>query len=128
MKFHFVDSLIPFRKRNIKVEKLNLLQFFQQRYGIGKNLSHLLCRYSGYSIYYKGVNVKRSYISDKIRKLFVRKAENLDKSLKECVFNNISNLIKIGCYRGVRHNFKYPCRGQRTRSNARTRRRFNVGK
>ncbi|MCV4615327.1 30S ribosomal protein S13, partial [Escherichia coli] len=79
----------------------------------------LLCKYSGYSIYYKGVNVKRSYVSDKIRKLFVRKVESLDKNLRESTSNNISNLMKMGSYRGVRHNLKYPCNGQRTRSNAR---------
>lgn len=119
---------MPFRKRNVKVEKLNLLQFFEQRYGIGKNLSTLLCKYSGYSIYYKGANVRRSYVSDKIRKLFVRKLESLDKNLRESTSNNISNLIKMGSYRGVRHHLKYPCNGQRTRSNARTRRRFSLGK
>lgn len=128
MKFHFVDSLIPFRKKGGNLEKLNLFQFFCQRYGIGKNLSTLLCQYSGYSIHFKGGNVKRNYVSDKIRKLFVRKIEFLDKNLKESVSNNISNLIKIGSYRGVRHNFKYPSRGQRTRSNAKTRRRFYLGK
>ncbi len=35
---------------------------------------------------------------------------------------NIKRLIEIGCYRGMRHRRNLPCRGQRTRTNARTRR------
>ena len=34
---------------------------------------------------------------------------------------NIKRLMDIGCYRGVRHRKGLPCRGQRTRTNARTR-------
>ncbi len=33
---------------------------------------------------------------------------------------NIKRLIEIGCYRGVRHRKGLPCRGQRTKTNART--------
>ena len=35
---------------------------------------------------------------------------------------NIKRLIDINCYRGRRHRFNLPARGQRTRTNARTRR------
>jgi len=35
---------------------------------------------------------------------------------------NIKRLIEIGCYRGLRHRRNLPVRGQRTRTNARTRR------
>jgi len=34
---------------------------------------------------------------------------------------NIKRLIEIGCYRGMRHKFGLPVRGQRTKTNARTR-------
>lgn len=34
----------------------------------------------------------------------------------------IKRLVEINCYRGVRHKMSLPCRGQKTRSNARTRR------
>ena len=34
---------------------------------------------------------------------------------------NIKRLMDIGCYRGLRHRKGLPCRGQRTRTNARTR-------
>ena len=35
---------------------------------------------------------------------------------------NIKRLIEIGCYRGARHRYNLPTRGQRTRTNARTKR------
>ena len=44
----------------------------------------------------------------------------LGKELKKRVQNNISFLVKIKCYKGVRHQLKYPVRGQRTHTNAKT--------
>jgi small subunit ribosomal protein S13 len=41
--------------------------------------------------------------------------------LKREVNTNIKNLMEIGCYRGKRHQKSLPTRGQRTKSNARTR-------
>ena len=41
--------------------------------------------------------------------------------LRRQVMQNISRLKKIGCYRGIRHGRGMPVRGQRTRTNARTR-------
>lgn len=45
----------------------------------------------------------------------------LGKELKKKVQNNISFLIKIKSYKGIRHQLKYPVRGQRTHTNAKTR-------
>ncbi|EXX88981.1 30S ribosomal protein S13 [Paenibacillus darwinianus] len=56
-----------------------------------------------------------------------RLRENIDKSVKvegdlrREVSLNIKRLIEIGCYRGVRHRRGLPVRGQRTKTNARTR-------
>ena len=41
--------------------------------------------------------------------------------LKREVSLNIKRLMEIGCYRGIRHKRKLPVRGQRTKTNARTR-------
>jgi small subunit ribosomal protein S13 len=38
----------------------------------------------------------------------------------------IDILMQINCYKGIRHYAKMPCRGQRTRTNARTRRRWRL--
>ena len=45
----------------------------------------------------------------------------VEGQLRRQVAQNISRLKEIKCYRGMRHIKNLPCRGQRTRSNARTR-------
>jgi small subunit ribosomal protein S13 len=55
-------------------------------------------------------------IRDEIRELRV------EGDLRKEVSMNIKRLIDIGCYRGTRHRRSLPCRGQRTKTNARTRR------
>lgn len=45
----------------------------------------------------------------------------VEGELRKIVRDNIELLKRIGSYRGLRHSMKLPCRGQRTRTNARTR-------
>jgi small subunit ribosomal protein S13 len=45
----------------------------------------------------------------------------VEGALRAEVSANIKRLIEIGCYRGIRHQRGLPVRGQRTRTNARTR-------
>lgn len=45
----------------------------------------------------------------------------VEGDLRRQVQNNIKRLVSIHCYRGMRHRAGLPCRGQRTRTNARTR-------
>ena len=45
----------------------------------------------------------------------------VEGSLRSEIQMNIKRLIDIGCYRGIRHRRGLPARGQRTRTNARTR-------
>ncbi|MEZ4860701.1 MAG: 30S ribosomal protein S13 [Caldilineaceae bacterium] len=46
----------------------------------------------------------------------------VEGDLRREVSMNIKRLVEIGCYRGLRHRRNLPARGQRTRTNARTRR------
>jgi small subunit ribosomal protein S13 len=46
---------------------------------------------------------------------------NTGKNLKDSILNNIFFYIKIKNYKGNRHQLKYPTRGQRTHTNAKTR-------
>jgi small subunit ribosomal protein S13 len=46
----------------------------------------------------------------------------VEGALRSEIQMNIKRLIDIGCYRGLRHRRNLPCRGQRTHTNARTRR------
>lgn len=57
---------------------------------------------------------------NKIR-LILEKREKIEGDLRKEISQNIKRLIDIGCYRGIRHKRKLPVRGQRTRTNARTR-------
>ena len=57
---------------------------------------------------------------NKIRQI-IEKREKIEGDLRKEVQTNIKRLIDIGCYRGMRHKRKLPVRGQRTRTNARTR-------
>ena len=45
----------------------------------------------------------------------------VEGDLRKDVSLNIKRLMEIGCYRGMRHKRKLPVRGQRTKTNARTR-------
>ncbi len=45
----------------------------------------------------------------------------VEGDLRRQVQNNIKRLVGIHCYRGMRHKASLPCRGQRTRTNSRTR-------
>jgi len=51
----------------------------------------------------------------------LRKEYSVEGDLRRSLAQAISRLRDIGCYRGLRHRRSLPCRGQRTRTNARTR-------
>jgi small subunit ribosomal protein S13 len=51
---------------------------------------------------------------------YISKNYKVEGDLRREVQMNIKRLIEIGCYRGLRHRRNLPCRGQRTRTNART--------
>lgn len=66
--------------------------------------------------------------TDKLTEIEVGKLrEEIDKNVKvegdlrREVSMNIKRLMDLGCYRGLRHRKGLPCRGQRTKTNARTR-------
>lgn len=60
---------------------------------------------------------------------FIENNYTIEGDLRREVASNIQRLIAINCYRGIRHRRGLPVRGQRTKTNARTRkgRRATVG-
>jgi small subunit ribosomal protein S13 len=60
---------------------------------------------------------------DEVSKLrdYIDKNLEVEGDLRRNVSLNIKRLVEIGCYRGVRHRKGLPVRGQRTKTNARTR-------
>ena len=54
-----------------------------------------------------------------IRKV-IDESYKVEGDLRREVAMNIKRLMEIGCYRGIRHRKSLPCRGQKTKTNART--------
>ena len=65
----------------------------------------------------------KTLTEDEINKIrtIIEKREKIEGDLRKEVSMNIKRLIDIGCYRGMRHKRKLPVRGQRSKTNARTR-------
>ena len=51
----------------------------------------------------------------------IEEVGGVEGDLRKEISLNIKRLMEIGCYRGIRHRRNLPLRGQRTRTNARTR-------
>jgi len=65
----------------------------------------------------------RELTEDEVSRIgaYIEKNHVIEGQLRRQVAQNIQRLKDIGCYRGMRHRRSLPARGQRTRSNARTR-------
>lgn len=51
----------------------------------------------------------------------IDETQTVEGDLRREIAMNIKRLQEIGCYRGIRHRKSLPCRGQKTKTNARTR-------
>jgi small subunit ribosomal protein S13 len=88
--------------------------------GVGLNKSKYIKNIIGLSTPYKIKNLNNYNINFLI---YILKNLVLSNTrLKRIIDNNITRLINISSYRGVRHNLNLPVRGQRTRTNAGTQR------
>lgn len=88
-------------------------------YGVGLNRSHEILEATGVNpdtrvrdLSEEEVNAIRDYIT----KSFV-----VEGDLRRTIALDIKRLVEIGCYRGIRHRRGLPVRGQKTKTNARTR-------
>ncbi len=87
-------------------------------FGVGRSRAQKICDAAGVG---RSVKVKDLTESDmeKLRDEVGRFV--VEGDLRREVTMNIKRLMDLGCYRGVRHRRGLPLRGQRTRTNARTR-------
>lgn len=88
-------------------------------YGIGLPTSHKILQTTGINpdtrvrdLNEQEVNAIRDYINKNLK---------VEGDLRRDIALNIKRLVEIGCYRGMRHRRGLPVRGQRTKTNARTR-------
>ena len=90
----------------------------QAIFGIGATRAKLICEAAGIVPSTKVKDLDETQL-DAWREQ-VAKFE-VEGDLRREVTMNIKRLMDMGCYRGLRHRRGLPCRGQRTRTNARTR-------
>lgn len=88
-------------------------------YGIGLSIAKKILKETGVNgdirvkdLSEEEVNAIRDYISKNVK---------VEGDLRREVALNIKRLVEIGCYRGIRHRRGLPVRGQKTKTNARTR-------
>lgn len=96
-------------------------------FGIGRSTSQMILAKAGIN---PDTRV-RDLTEDEVSKLkeVIDKEHRVEGDLRREVSLNIKRLMEIGCYRGLRHRRGLPVRGQRTKTNARTRKgpRHTVG-
>ena len=88
-------------------------------YGIGEKIARDICSSADVDIS-KRINELTDDQLNKIREL-IDKDHTVEGDLRRKISMDIKRLNDLGCYKGLRHRKKLPVRGQRTHTNARTR-------
>jgi len=109
---------MPINKSN---KKIYFLKNFSSIYGVSSKKVKNLCQKFGLNPLNKDIKLKKKNNSFIVKSF---KIDEYDKSLKLQIKKNIKFLNLIRTYRGIRHNLKLPSRGQRTKTNAKTKKRF----
>jgi len=89
-------------------------------YGIGRHTSEEILKATEISPSTRVRELDESQVT-RLRE-YIDRNLIVEGDLRREINMNIKRLIEIGCYRGLRHRRNLPVRGQRTRTNARTRR------
>lgn len=91
----------------------------QYIYGIGNKSAHDICSQAGVDL----ATRTKDLTEDQTRKIreIIESGYKVEGDLRREVTMNIKRLMDLGCYRGLRHRRGLPVRGQRTHTNARTR-------
>ena len=90
-------------------------------YGIGHSSAVRILNEAGVSLDTRVRDLTDEEVS-RIRDVIDR-TQTVEGDLRREIALNIKRLIEIGCYRGIRHRRGLPVRGQKTKTNARTRKR-----
>ena len=87
-------------------------------YGIGRTSSNRILKDAGVN---PDTRVK-DLTDDEVKKIseVIAETQVVEGDLRRAVAMDIKRLQEIGCYRGIRHRRSLPCRGQKTKTNART--------
>ena len=88
-------------------------------YGVGRSTSRQILSKSGVDYNTRSDNLTEDEVA-KIRKV-IDSEYKVEGDLRREVTMNVKRLMDLGCYRGLRHRRGLPVRGQKTKTNARTR-------
>ena len=88
-------------------------------YGIGKALSMKILNELNIDENIRAKNLHEDQLS--MLNAYIEKNFTVEGQLRRQEMQNISRMKSINCYRGIRHKVGLPVRGQRTKTNARTR-------
>jgi small subunit ribosomal protein S13 len=88
-------------------------------YGIGRKSANDILAQTGISPDTRAKDLTEEEIA-KLRDV-IESSYNVEGDLRREVALNIKRLVEVNCYRGIRHRKGLPVRGQRTKTNARTR-------
>ncbi|MCE2687214.1 MAG: 30S ribosomal protein S13 [Rickettsiales bacterium] len=89
-------------------------------YGIGPTTANRICKKVGVDLKTRTHQVSEDVLA-KLRAYIEKEKMTLEGDLRRKVSADIKRLVDLGCYRGIRHVKKLPVRGQRTHTNAKTR-------
>ncbi len=89
-------------------------------YGIGNTTAHKICEKLKIDLSKRTHEMPEERLAQ-VRALIEKEFPVLEGDLRRKVSSDIKRLADIGCYRGIRHVKKLPVRGQRTHTNAKTR-------
>lgn len=89
-------------------------------YGIGTTSAEKVCKNLKIDFFTRTNQLDETKLAE-VRSYIEKNLGVLEGDLRRKVSSNIKRLIDIGCYRGIRHVRKLPVRGQRTHTNAKTR-------
>ena len=88
-------------------------------YGVGRVSSNSILKEAGVNPDTRG----RDLTDDEVKRIssVIDQTQTVEGDLRRQIAMDIKRLQEIGCYRGVRHRKSLPVRGQKTKTNARTR-------
>jgi small subunit ribosomal protein S13 len=91
----------------------------QYIYGIGRTTAKVLCEKAKIDV----ATRTKDLTDDEVRRIreAIEQSLKVEGDLRREISMNIKRLMDLGCYRGLRHRKGLPVRGQRTHTNARTR-------
>jgi small subunit ribosomal protein S13 len=89
-------------------------------YGIGTTSAEKICKDLKIDLLTRTNQLDEIKLAE-VRSYIEKNLGVLEGDLRRKISSNIKRLIDIGCYRGIRHVKKLPVRGQRTHTNAKTR-------